>query len=72
MSHKPREWPTWAAEARDRAAEEAARGALLLRPLVDGEQFDRTETLRRQAQVLTALMTISRFLESVGSKTRPN
>ena len=68
---KCREWPNWAAEARDRSAEEALRGMRLLRPLVKGEPFDRTETLRRQAQALDAFQTILRFLESVGAKTRP-
>jgi len=69
---KPREWPTWAREARDRAAEEAARGIRALQPLVVEEvRFDRTEVLRRQAIALNALQTIVRFLESVGAETRP-
>jgi hypothetical protein len=69
---KRREWPTSAAEARDRSAEEALRGVKLLRPLVNGrQQFDQTEMLRRQAGALDALQTILRFLESVGAKTRP-
>ena len=68
---RPRAWPNWAAEARDRSAEEATREIRLLRPLVEGEQFDRTETLRRQALALDALQTILRFLESVEARTRP-
>jgi hypothetical protein len=66
-----RDWPNWAAEARNRSAEEAAQGVRLLAPLVDGVQFDRTETLRRQAQALRNFQTILRFLESVGARTRP-
>ena len=58
-------------EARDRAAEEAVRGARALRPLVHGEQFDRTETLRRQALGLDALGTIARLMESLGAPTKP-
>lgn len=68
---KCREWPNRAAEARDRSAEEATRGMRLLRPLVQGKQFDHTETLRRQAQALDAFQTILRFLEGVGARTRP-
>lgn len=68
---KRREWPNQAAEARNRAAEEAQRGARLLRPLVIGERFDATETLRRIAGALDALQTILRFLEQVGAQTRP-
>jgi hypothetical protein len=68
---QPREWPNWAREARDRSAEEAMRGIRSLRPLVCGELFDRTETLRRQAVALDALVSIARFLEGVGARTRP-
>jgi len=42
-----------------------------LRPLVRGEQFDRTETLRRQAIGLDALGTIARLMESLGAPTKP-
>ena len=66
-----RAWPNVAREARDRCAEEAQRGQRALRPLVAGETFDRTETLRRQANALDALNTIARFMESVGAPTRP-
>jgi hypothetical protein len=66
-----RAWPNGAAEARDRSAELAARGARLLRPLVNGERLDQTETLRRQAQALDCLLTILRHLERVGARTRP-
>ena len=46
-------------------------GARALRPLVHGEQFDRTETLRRQALGLDALGTIARLMESLGAPTKP-
>jgi len=68
---RPRAWPNDARLARDRAAEEAQRGARMLRPLVAGERFDSTETLRRMAQALDAFQNILRFLESVGAQTRP-
>jgi hypothetical protein len=56
---------------RDRAAEEAMRGQRALRPLLEGEQFDRTEQLRRIAVALDAMSQISRFMESAGAQTRP-
>jgi hypothetical protein len=64
-------WPNVAREARDRAAEEAVRGQRALRPLVAGETFDRTDTLRRLAVALDALQQIARFMESAGAPTRP-
>jgi hypothetical protein len=66
-----RAWPYDAAEARDRSAELAMRGARLLRPLVNGERLDQTETLRRMAQALDAFEMILRHLEHVGARTRP-
>jgi len=66
-----RAWPNDAAEARDRSAELAMRGARLLRPLVNGERLDQTETLRRMAQALDAFEMILRHLEHVGARTRP-
>ena len=69
---RPKRWPNWAKEARDRSAEEAIRGIRALRPLVDGEEtIDPTEILRRQAIALDALQSIARFLENVGAETRP-
>lgn len=67
-----RPWPNAAKETRDRAAEEAVRGQRALRPLVAGEAFDRTETLRRLAVALDALQQIARFMESAGAPTRPD
>jgi hypothetical protein len=66
-----RAWPNDAAEARDRSAELAMTGARLLRPLVNGERLDQTETLRRMAQALDAFEMILRHLEHVGARTRP-
>lgn len=66
-----RPWPNIAREARDRSAEEATRGQRAIRPLVCGETFDRTDTLRRLAVALDALQQISRFMESMGAPTRP-
>ena len=67
----PRSWPNNAKLARDRAAEEAMRGLRSLRPLVEGDAFDRTEVLRRQAVALDAFQSVLRHLESVGAQTRP-
>lgn len=69
---QPRTWPNGALEARDRSAEEAQRGARLLRPLVEGQALDRTEALRRQAQALDCFLTILRFLERAGAQTKPD
>lgn len=68
---KPRPWPNNAAEARDRAAEEMQRAVRALRPLVNGQRLDSTETLRRQAVALEAALTALRHLEAVGAQTRP-
>jgi len=68
---QPRAWPNDAAEARDRSAELAALGARLLRPLVNGERMDQTETLRRLAQARDCFQMILRHLERVGARTRP-
>ena len=67
----PRAWPNDARLARDRAAEEAQRGARLLRPLVQGERFDATGTLSRISQALDSFELILRFLEGAGAPTRP-
>ena len=63
----PRAWPNDARLARDRAAEEAQRGARL----VQGERFDATGTLSRISQALDSFELILRFLEGVGAPTRP-
>ncbi len=68
---QPRDWPNDAAWARDSAAEEAAQGLRTLRPLLDGERLDSTETLRRIAQAMVKFQKILRNLERVGAKTRP-
>jgi len=47
------------------------RGLRSLRPLVEGDAFDRTEVLRRQAVALDAFQSVLRHLESVGAQTRP-
>lgn len=72
MTDKPRAWPNIAKEARDRAAEEAARGIRQLLPVVMGERdFTDFERLRREAIALNAFQTIIRLLESMGAQTRP-
>ncbi len=68
---KPREWPNHAKSARDRAAEELQQAERMLRPLVEGIQFDQTETLRRQAMALRCILIALRHLENAGAQTRP-
>ena len=68
---KRREWPNVAKEARDRA-EEAVRGLLALRPLLENEQpFTQTDEVRRIAIAVDALHKIARLLEGVGAQTVP-
>lgn len=68
---KAREWPNCAREARDRAAEYLQEGIRVLEPLVQGEQFDCTDVLRRQAVALGAMQKAIRWLEGAGAQTRP-
>jgi hypothetical protein len=70
MATKPHAWPTNAAEARDRASEEANRGLKMLVPLLDGGQTE-SEKVRRLAIAINSLQTIARLLEGVGAQTRP-
>ncbi len=63
-------WPDIACQQRNVAAEEAIVGIRALRPLVRGEQFDRTETLRRQSIALAALLTIVGLLQEAGAPIR--
>lgn len=69
MTDKPRPWPNYAAEARDRSSEEAqvivhqASGAI--------ELTDNPEVLKRLARIVRAAGTILRLLEGQGAKTRP-
>lgn len=71
MSSKPREWPNFAKEARDQAAEHACKGIRVIRPILEGEQYDRGEVIRRLAIALDSLQMIARLLEAVGAQTRP-
>lgn len=72
MTSKPRPWPNVAKEARDRAAEEAARGLRAIKMLLeDGKEVTEVERLRRIAIAVDAFQTILRLLESVGAQTRP-
>jgi hypothetical protein len=68
---QPREWPNVAKEARDRAAEEAARGLRAIRPLLDGKEVTEIEKIRRIGVAIDAFQTILRLLENVGAQTRP-
>lgn len=70
MATRAREWPNNAREARDRAAEESARGILALRPVLEREMPE-AERIRRMAVALDALQSVARWLESVGAQTRP-
>ncbi len=69
MSDKPRPWPTHAAEARDRTAEE---GQSILNHAA--EALDHTQdayVLERLARILHSAGTIVRLMERQGAKTRP-
>jgi hypothetical protein len=68
---KAREWPNVARVQRDQAADAAMEGIRVLRPLVEGMQLDRTETLRRQAQALSLMQRIAWLLTSAGAPLRP-
>ncbi|RMG02004.1 MAG: hypothetical protein D6735_10965 [Acidobacteria bacterium] len=67
---RPREWPNFAKEVRDRAAEEAARGARALEPLLE-QEVSETERVRRVGIAMKCFQIILRLLESVGAQTRP-
>jgi len=72
MTHKPREWPNNAKDARDRAAEAAVEGIRTLEPVVSCERaFSETERMQREARALNLFQRIARLLESVGACTRP-
>jgi hypothetical protein len=66
-----REWPNSKAECRDQAAECAMEGIRALKPLVNGQVFDRTETLRRIAVALEAFLKIAWLLCSAGAPIKP-
>jgi len=68
---KAREWPNVARIQRDQAADAAMDGIRVLRPLVEGVQLDRTETLRRQAQALALMQRIAWLLTSAGAPLLP-
>jgi hypothetical protein len=72
MVTKIREWPTNAKEARDRAAEELQNIVNMLHPLVKGNNYDRTEALRRTAEALASAHNALRHLERAGAQTKPN
>lgn len=67
---KAREWGNSAREARDRAAEEAAKGIRALAPMLEREMTE-TEKIRRIAIGVSSLQTIARLMESQGAQTRP-
>lgn len=70
MTTKPRDWPNVASCARDRAAEEAVRGLMAIRPLIERDVTE-MDRLRRLAIAIDAFQLIARHLESVGAQTRP-
>ena len=71
MSDKPREWPYKAGEARDRAAEEAAKIVRLLTPVIEGAPMSEADRIRREAMALISAQSILRHLEAQGAPTRP-
>ena len=69
MSDKPKPWPYDAADARDRAAEEAAKALRALGPLIETETD--LESMRRVSTAMNSLFMVVRLLEAVGARTRP-
>lgn len=67
---KRRDWPNAAAWARDDAATDMVLAIRALTPLVEGQSFDRTETLRRLAVALASVQHALLCLERAGAKTR--
>lgn len=65
-TNAPREWPTKAANARDRAAELLAEADRLLEGVIGGT-LDLTKVMRAELAIKDAL----RHLESQGAPTRP-
>ncbi len=61
---RARGWPNNARAARDGAIREIQQVVRLLMPMVQGEQFDRTETLRRLALAMVSALSAIRTLES--------
>lgn len=66
-----REWPNDAREARDRSAEEAARGLRMLTPLLEKDDLAPAESIRRVAIAVNCFQMIARLLEAEGAQTRP-
>ncbi len=72
MSDKPRPWPNFAKDVRDRAAEAAVHGIREMEPLFKvGYKMSETERGMREAAGMIELQRIVRLLESVGACTRP-
>lgn len=69
MTDKPREWPTNAMDARDRAAEMMLEASKTLKPVHESEKD--LENLRRVDKAMLLVSDAVRLLESVGARTRP-
>jgi hypothetical protein len=70
MATKAHAWPTNAAEARDRSAEEAVLDLQLLEPMLERDMTE-TERVRRLARAISSFHKIARLLERAGAQTRP-
>ena len=70
MVTKRKKWPHAAAWARDDAAADLQTVIVMLTPLVEGERFDQTETLRRQSVSLAAAQRGLLALIAAGAKVR--
>lgn len=68
MATEPKRWPNNAQWARDGAVQELVTVVRMLHPLVVGEGYDRTETLRRQAAALAAAQSALVQLVQVGAR----
>lgn len=66
----PKPWPNLAVSQRNAAAEEAFEIVRMLRPLVKGERYDNTETLRRLAVALSSGERIVGLMLEAGAPVR--
>jgi len=66
----PREWPTNAKEARDKASEISVAGRMALEKLIHTEVSE-AERMRMIAIAINSFAKITRLMESVGAQTNP-
>lgn len=70
-TNKPLPWPYQAQEARNSAAEQAAKIDRLLGEILEGKPMSEAEMVRKVAQAIIAAKEILRHMEAQGAPTRP-